>query len=482
MSIRNNINQAEILYQSGDYQKSYDICQKILDKKPNLFDALQIQGLNCQARGDLKGALVLFDKAISVKPQHASTHNNMGNIYLALNDFVRASKCYSKALAIDALMAEALNNLATCQVKLSDIESAEVNYKKAILLDATKAEYQLNFGVLLTDKGEFNSAIEYLMRALELDQSKTSVYWHVFKIQMYLHRYQDAIDIATTGVLSQSLSEMELCELLIGRAMVLWLFYCFEEAEQAIALSENIYQFEDVSANMANMAIFHRYIKKLLSLRKGNQQLYLPKNEDAVKEMYFVSESHGFAPNGTIVNYNDEEYQIRSLFVLGAKVFHLIAEQDNKYQVSLATLLEGLSPGSKVVIAFGEIDCRNNEGVFAYCQKSGANFQNVIDKMLNSYIKTLSSIAEAYQLEIILYGVPAPHPYHINNLAAAKQSQFKQVISYFNEKLVNECKKYNINVLDVYSLTSDNGQSNLKYHIDGIHLSPQTIPELFDRL
>jgi len=479
MNIKNNINQAEILYKKGMYQESLDICDKLLEKKPNLFNALQIKALNYQATGNLENALILFEKVISIKPQHASTYNNIGNIYLSYNDFRKASKSYIKALSIESLMPEALNNLATCQVKLSDNISAVANYKKAILLDPLKAEFQLNLGILLTDNGDFVQAQEYLMNSLSLDQSKTSVYWHIFKIQIYLHRYQDAIEVANMGIMSLSLSEQELCELLIGQAMVFWLFYNFDEASQSIERSQKIYEFEHLSANIANMAIFHRYIKKLLVIRNERSELYIPKKTEEVKEIYFVSESHGFAPNGTIVEYNKEEYQIRSLFVLGAKLFHLISESENKYQVSLATLLEGLTPGSKVVLAFGEIDCRSNEGIYPYCLKSGEKPEKVIDSMLVKYLNTLKAIADHYQLEIILYGVPAPHPYYVNSLVKEEKQVFKNVISYFNETLKKVCKVNKVNMLDVYSLTNEHGQSNLKYHIDGIHLAPDVVPELF---
>jgi Flp pilus assembly protein TadD len=479
MNIKNNINQAEIFYKKGMHQESLDICDKLLEKKPNLFNALQIKALNCMATGNSKNALTLFEKAISIKPQHASTYNNIGNIYLSNKDFRKASKSYIKALSIESLMPEALNNLATCQVELNDNISAVANYKKAILLDPIKAEYQLNLGILLTDDGDFAQAQEYLMNSLSLDQSKTSVYWHIFRIQLYSHRYQDAIEIANMGIMSQSLPEQELCELLVGRAMIFWLFYNFDEASQSIELSQKIYEFQHLSANIVNMAIFHRYIKELLVIRNKRTELYLPQKTREVKEIYFISESHGFAPNGVIVEYNEEEYKIRSLFVLGTKLFHLISEKENKYQVSLASLLEGITPGSKVVLAFGEIDCRNNEGIYAYCLKSGKEPKKVIDSMLVKYVDTLKAIAEHYQLEIILYGVPAPHPYHVNSLAKEEQQVFKDVIFSFNESLKNACKTNKVNMLDVYSLTNDDGQSNLKYHIDSIHIAPDAVPKLF---
>lgn len=480
MSVQTNLNKAEVLFQQGRYNDSSAICRKLLDKKSNLFGALQLEGLNKQAQGELKESIALFEKAIAVNPKNPSTYNNLGNVYLALFEFKKAEKTYQKALAIDPMMAEALNNLANCKVKLGNVEHAFGLYKKAILLDAKNTEYHLNMGVLLTDLGEFSVAQEYLSKALELDSTNTPVYWHIFKIQMYLHRYTDALEVVELAIKSQSLSDAELCELLIGRAMILWLFCEYAEAEQAIFLSEGIYKFQSQSSNMTNMAIFHRYLKQLLIERKNNHQLYMSSTE--VEDMYFISESHGFSPNNVIVNYKSCTYQIRSLFIFGAKVFHLIDERDNKYQVSLARLLENLPPKSKIVLGFGEIDCRKDEGIFQYCIKTGNDYRSVIDSMLEKYTETLYQIAKINEFEIILYGVPAPHPYHVNQLSIEHQVMFQNTVAYFNKKLRDCCAKLSITLLDVYMLTNDSGQCNEEYNIDPIHMKPSVINKLFEEI
>lgn len=484
MSIKNNIYKAEVLHQQGNYQESSEICEKLLTKKSNLFDALQIQGLNCKAQGQFSKAITFFESALKVKELHACTHNNLGNTYLALQDFKRASQYYSKALSIEPLLPEANNNLGICFVKLGDSEQAEKYYRKAILLDPTVADFHVNLGIILTDRGAFSEASEFLIKSLTLDASKTAVYWYIFKIQMYLHRYLDALEIADSAILSCTLSESELCELLIGKAMVYWLFFRYEEAAQAIVLSEKIYEFEHESVSTANMVIFHRYIKRLLHLKQTPSNLYFTASEQtpSLPELYFLSESHGFSPNGTVVEYQGTQYQINSLFVLGAKLFHLIDTKENQFQVSVSKVLEGLPANSKIVMGFGEIDCRYNEGIYTYCLKSGADFHQVIDDMVYRYLKVIKDISNAYQIDIIIYGAPAPHSFYIDKLEADEQQHFKDLIAYFNQALANECKNHKINFLDVYELTNDNGMSNLKYNIDVNHMVPKTVPELFERL
>ena len=132
-----------------------------------------------------------------------------------------------------------------------------------------------------------------------------------------------------------------------------WLFYNPEEGELAISLSESVYQYQDHSANMANVVVFHRYLKTLFKLRKQQPSLYaLPEHvltastsePIAVQEMYFVAESHGFAPNNTVaLNIKASLTKYVRYLCSALKFYILLAEQDNKYQMSLATLFLWLS-------------------------------------------------------------------------------------------------------------------------------------------
>lgn len=487
MSIKNNLAKAEATYRKGEFEQAISICQKVLEKKPNLFNAMQLIAASYQGLGELELALSVFNKLIVINDKHATSFNNIGNIYLAQKNYSEASKFYFKAQNIDPQMAQASNNLAICQQKLGDFIKAEANYKKAIMLDGKVAEFHYNLGVLFSDLGYFEPAMKIFLKTLELDKNKSSVYWHVVKIFMYQHRYQDALEVVDMGLVSQTLSDKELCELLVGKAMLFWLFYNPEELEQTLQLSNSIYSYENDSANMNNMIIFHRYIKTLLKNRQESSCLYrqqaLTEQEQvSIAPMYFVSESHGFAPNDTLINYQGQDYPIRSLFILGAKLIHLVSDIDNRYKASFNTLISGLPAGSKLVMGFGEIDCRSTEGIFVHCADHQLDFHQVIDGMLQRYILMLEQQGKEYDVEFIVYGVPAPHPFQTQKLDKNQKTQFKQLIAYFNESLKNLCNQHNLTFLDVYQLTQQNYQSNLKYHIDDIHLKAETVSELFGQL
>lgn len=482
MSIKNTLNQAEQLHRAGSYRHSIELCQTLLSKKPKLFDAVQLLALNYQALSMVTEAIATFEKALQLNSKHAATYNNMGNLYVALEDYKTASGYYSKAIRLAPLLAEAHHNLGLCQYHKKDLSSAVELFKKAILINPKIPEFHTNLGITNSDQGSFTQALEYFLTSLELEHRDSKCYWEIFKIHLYQHRYQEAIEAANIGLSSQFLSESNRCQLLIGQAIIFWLCNCINEARQAIQASENIYRVAQQSKHLSNMAKFHRYIKELLALKEQQPELYQANSADSTQELYFISESHGLAPNGTVVRYQNEVYKIRSLFVLGAKLFHFTTPEDNKYQMSLATALESLPANSKVVLGFGEIDCRYNDGILKHSLSSGKSYQSIIDAMLSEYVATLKEIADACQLELIFYGVPAPHASYANRLEKEKQAPFKEMIAYFNQRLKQCCQTHQCPLLDTYQLTNEYGVSNLKHHIDGIHLAPYVVPTLFNSL
>ena len=482
MSIRNILKKAEALFHQGEFEQSIEICLAILEKKPRLFGARQRLAYNYQSIGKFTYALEEFEKASLIKPKSATTFSNIGNIYVELGQYDLAEKQYQKALKLEHLFPEAWNNLATCQLRIGNEVDAEANYRKAIMYGGSNADFHMNLAQMLIKQGLFNKALKVLFTSLELDHHSSKVYRSVLTIYMYQQRYQDALEAADLGLQSNNLSDGELCELLVNKAILFWLFDNPVEAEQAILLSESIYQHQQQTNSVAlsNLCTFHSYIKQLLVLKK---QKIVEKREDDLESLYFISESHGFAPNDGIVDYEGITYQIRSLFLHGTKVLHLIQDKNNSHQQGLLSILEGLPEKSKVVMAVGEIDCRTNEGIFVYCLKNKLDYKHVIDDMLSQYIAMLNQQAKLYDIEILLYGVPAPNQLQVDLLCDMEQQElFKQVINYFNKKLKSLCDDSQFAFLDVYQLTEQNLVSNLDYHLDTYHVGFDTVPQLFKSL
>lgn len=477
MNIENILNKAEVYYQDSAFSKAIELCNKVLLKKPKLVQARQILALCYQGINDISRAEKEFELALLTAPNNPNILNNFGQLYINSKNFKTASLYFKKAIRADSTFAAAYNNLSICQQQFRDFQEAEESIKKAILYDGTCADFYLNLGTLLTETGDFESSLSALMKSLELDPSQGNIYYHISSLMMYMHRYQDALEVSDIGIVSSYLSDIQLCELLVTKAILFWLFDNIEEAAQAIQLSRGIYSDRSNYSNIQSLTIFHQYLDKLVQFKVQNCSLYSV--DENVKPIYFVSESHGFAPAGMKINHRDQEYVINSLFVRGAKVFHFGEERHNKFKESVLRLFRGLTPQSKVVLGFGEIDCRNNEGIFKYCVRYDKNYKEIIDDMVTKYLSFIFEHSQNNSLEIYIYGVPAPHINNLSILNEQEASSFKEIIRYFNAAMKVSCKHYNFEFLDVYELTNNNGISNMKYHIDNFHLTPYVTPLLF---
>ncbi|MBL4899306.1 MAG: tetratricopeptide repeat protein [Colwellia sp.] len=480
MNVKNILNKAKTFFKRGEFEQSIQICQKILEKKPKLFDVRKTLALSYQSSGQIKLALEEFEKVLLIKSKDADTFNNIGNIYLDIQQYTLAEKYYRIALKHKPLLAQAWNNLATCQLRTGNKLDAEVNFRKAIMFGGNVSLFHSNLAEMLIDQGAFDKALKILLTSLELNHHTPTVYRNVLSIFMYQQRYQDALEIADMGLLSENLSESELCELLVNKAILFWLFDNPDEARQAIHLSEAVYQYRKNSVELGNLCVFHSYIKQLLELNK--QRLTVESQGSPEANIYFISESHGFTPNDNTVEYKSKLYNIRSLFILGAKIVHLIEDKNNKHKQSLSLIFSNLPSGSKIVMAVGEIDCRRNEGIFVHCIKHELDYKDVINDMLLKYIDMLKGQAEKYDFEVILYGIPAPNQNQVDVLEVEQQEPFKQLIKYFNQQLGKICQENNISFLDTYLLTAENGVSNLQYHLDSFHLNFEAVPQLFNNL
>lgn len=483
MKFEDKINLAASLYKHGKIDSAYSILKKSLKQQPNSFNGCHLMALVLHRMGMLKESIELYNKIIIRNPDNAEVLNNLANVYGDVGEFELAKHYYSKAVVLDKGFGDAFKNLANIQRINGNYLDAEKNFHKAISCDPNKAEYFFSLGILLSETGRFDQALIYKEKVIQLDPSKSDVYFQIFNNFMYMHKYQDALEFADLGLISHKLDDLQLCELLIGKAILFWLFDNDVEGLLALTLSETIHNIPAEesynSSNLKNHQVFHHFLKKLFKYRQSNRYMYR-RNTSSI--IYFISESHGFSANGLTVEYQNSIHTLKSLFIAGAKVFHLLQDDGHKCKASLDILLRGLPRKSTVVVGFGEIDCRVNEGIFNFSVKYNKDISIVINEMIEKYIKILLEAANFNEYTIILYGVPAPHPSVLRGLEEKGVKDFTFLVYYFNKQLSKQCKDNHISFLDIYKLTNANGESNLKYHIDTNHVSPKAITECFKQL
>ena len=117
----------------------------------------------------LSEAVECYEKSITIKPDFALAHFNLGLIFYDLKDLNQAIKSYETAIEINPNYFEAHNNLGSALQFFGKMNLAVESYKRAIQIKPDFLDAQINLGVALTELGKLSEAKSCLRKAISLD-------------------------------------------------------------------------------------------------------------------------------------------------------------------------------------------------------------------------------------------------------------------------------------------------------------------------
>ena len=121
---KNEIDYVFNLYSNGQTQIAIDQIKILNDKYPNQPLLFNLIGACYKSIGRLEGAAKMFGTAVSLSPNYAEAHFNLGCIYQDLNKKNLAIESYKKAIEITPNYAEAYNNLGNIYRGLGNFKAA----------------------------------------------------------------------------------------------------------------------------------------------------------------------------------------------------------------------------------------------------------------------------------------------------------------------------------------------------------------------
>ncbi len=166
-------------------------------------------GVALERLGEDEKAILVFQKALNMKPEYPGVHRQLGSIYFARGDYDRSMQEYEQAvkeapedieslkqlalsyhyrdfnnsalktaeklLELDPESASAYNILGAVAFHDRDIETAQEHFEKAILLDPNLLAAHVNLGAIYNATGEIEKTLAEYKRALELDPANVQV-------------------------------------------------------------------------------------------------------------------------------------------------------------------------------------------------------------------------------------------------------------------------------------------------------------------
>jgi len=124
---------------------------------------------------DLPQAVEAYRLAISLRPDVAAVHNNLGSALRLLGRVDEAIVSYLLALKLSPDAVQVWSNLGNAYKEAERIDEAIVAYRQAITADPNNAPAHNNLAAALEDTGDMAAAVKSYRRAAEIDTDSATI-------------------------------------------------------------------------------------------------------------------------------------------------------------------------------------------------------------------------------------------------------------------------------------------------------------------
>jgi len=166
---------------------------KALSLKPDYAEAHNNLGNVLRDLRKHDDAAASYRKAIGLKPEYEEAHNNLGTALQSLGKLDESIASYRTALDLNPKYALAHHNLASVLQDLGSLEDAVISYNKALELEPDLAETHSNLGTTLKELGKLEDAAKSYQRALEIRPDFADGLGNYGVLLLALGRQQEAL-------------------------------------------------------------------------------------------------------------------------------------------------------------------------------------------------------------------------------------------------------------------------------------------------
>jgi len=124
--------------------------------------------------GDLRGALMNFEKSVQLFPNSPEGHNNLGAMYSSLGEFKKAEYCFDKVLEILPKNPNILYNRGIVRTRLEKFDLAREDFIAVSKITPDDPDNFNNLGVTAFMQGHLDAARKYFRKALKINPTYTN--------------------------------------------------------------------------------------------------------------------------------------------------------------------------------------------------------------------------------------------------------------------------------------------------------------------
>ena len=121
------------------------------------------------AENNTQGAIEELRRAVEIAPDYAEAHNNLGGLLASVGLIDDAVVYYRLAIQFNPRHSEALYNLGNVMLSRGNRVAAMQHYRNALRYAPNDAEVHSNLARALTDENELDDAVMHYQSALEIN-------------------------------------------------------------------------------------------------------------------------------------------------------------------------------------------------------------------------------------------------------------------------------------------------------------------------
>jgi len=203
------LKEANVLYDSGDYQSAVKSLNTIIENTPENADAHLLLGKTLQAQGKISAAFEEFKIANQLAPNNTDAASALQQYYaddgkqnLAAGKIQEAISLYFRAHELDKSDPETLLGLANAYIKFGLLTRAEAllnkasGFKKEVNMSRARIEKQKKIasaaftkGKKAYNKGQYSSAINHMNKAIMNNRDDNDIrYYSYMSNGLYLYK------------------------------------------------------------------------------------------------------------------------------------------------------------------------------------------------------------------------------------------------------------------------------------------------------
>lgn len=186
MEIIHYMNQGEDAYESGEMKNAIKIYSRIISLKPDSPEAHYMLGTTYSANGDYIHAIEHFKKAIDLRPTYYEAFYGLGRTYRRYGDFDLSIKSLEKALEFNPEFIGATTSLGHTYLRKGETSKAIYWYEKSIEIDPSFSLPYLCLARIAYKQGEIEKALKFYNTAKEkidrIESEGKLRYWQTYHL------------------------------------------------------------------------------------------------------------------------------------------------------------------------------------------------------------------------------------------------------------------------------------------------------------